>query len=81
LNAADVREGMVVVGSCGNCLGTVDRIEGRLIKLKTNDPQMAGQSHYVPLAWFELGVPDLSANEEGHPTNPGCQATLVRVVS
>jgi hypothetical protein len=47
---ADIREHMSVLGSCGNQLGTVDRVEGSSIKLtKSGSPD--GQHHLIPLDW------------------------------
>jgi hypothetical protein len=49
----DIREDMEVIGSCGNKLGTVDRVEGNSIKLAKNDPKAGGQHHWIPMAWVE----------------------------
>ncbi len=51
ISASKIREHMEVVGSCGNHLGTVDRIEGNSIKLAKNDPEAGGQHHWLPLDW------------------------------
>lgn len=48
-NAAQIREHMEVVGSDGQHVGTVDKVEGDQIKLTKNDPQAQGQHHYLPL--------------------------------
>lgn len=40
---------MEVVGSDGQHVGTVDKIEGDRIKLTKDDPQAQGQHHYLPL--------------------------------
>lgn len=48
-NASQIKEHMEVVGSDGQHVGTVDRIEGNSIKLTKNDPQAQGQHHYIPL--------------------------------
>jgi len=40
---------MEVVGSDGQHVGTVDKVEGDRIKLTKNDPQAQGQHHYIPL--------------------------------
>ena len=50
---AKIREHMEVVGSCGNHLGMVDRVEGTSIKLAKNDPEAGGQHHWLPLNWVE----------------------------
>lgn len=48
-NASEIREHMEVIGSDGQHVGTVDRIEGDRIKLTKSDPQAQGQHHYLPL--------------------------------
>lgn len=48
-NGSEIREHMDVVGSDGQHVGAVDRIEGNRIKLTKNDPQAQGQHHYIPL--------------------------------
>jgi hypothetical protein len=50
VNAQSIREHMDVIGSCGNRLGRVDRVEGGSIKL-TKDSSGDGQHHYVPMDW------------------------------
>ena len=51
-DASKIREHMAVVGSDGQHVGTVDRVEGDRIKLtKADDPDGTGQHHhYIPLA-------------------------------
>lgn len=48
-NASQIREHMEVIGSDGQHVGTVDKVEGDRIKLTKNDPQAQGQHHYLPL--------------------------------
>ena len=48
-NASQIREHMEVVGSDGQHVGTVDRIEGDRIKLTKDDSQAQGQHRYIPL--------------------------------
>ena len=48
-----IREHMDVVGSDGRHVGTVDRLEGRRIKLTKSDPAAGGEHHYVSLALVE----------------------------
>ena len=51
-NASEIREHMEVVGSDGEYVGTVDKIEGDRIKLtKDDDPQ--GQHRYLSLETVE----------------------------
>ena len=51
MNAMNIREHMDVVGSCGNTLGTVDKVEGDRIKLTKNGPKADGQHHFIPMSW------------------------------
>jgi hypothetical protein len=53
MNLSSIREQMKVVGSDRKPVGTVDHIEGDEIKLAKNDPQAAGQHHYIPSDWVE----------------------------
>lgn len=48
--ASEIREHMEVIGSDGQHVGTVDKVEGDRIKLTKNDPQAQGQHHYIPLS-------------------------------
>ena len=41
-NASQIREHMEVVGSDGEHVGTVDKVEGDRIKLTKDDPQAQG---------------------------------------
>lgn len=50
---SNIREHMTVVGSCGNPVGTVDRVEEDSIKLAKNDPKAGGQHHFIPVSWVE----------------------------
>ena len=52
-NTSNIREHMEVIGSCGAHVGTVDRVEGKSIKLAKNDPKAGGQHHWLPLEWVE----------------------------
>jgi hypothetical protein len=52
MNVQNIREHMDVIGSCGNKLGRVDRVEGGSIKL-TKDSTPDGQHHYLPLDWVD----------------------------
>ena len=49
IDASQVQEHMEIVGSCGNHVGTVDKVEGSRIKLTKND-SMDGKHHYLPLS-------------------------------
>ena len=54
---------MEVVGSDGEHVGTVDKVEGDRIKLTKNDPQAQGQHRFIPLnavASVEEGVVELN---------------------
>ena len=49
MDASQIREHMDVVGSDGQHVGTVDKVEGQRIKLTRNDPAAQGQHHYLEL--------------------------------
>jgi hypothetical protein len=51
-HASQIREHMEVVGSDGQHVGTVDKVEGDRIKLtKQDDPDRSGQHHhFVPIS-------------------------------
>ena len=51
-NTSNIREHMQVIGSCGNRLGDVDRVEGNSIKL-TKNSSPDGQHHFIPVNWVE----------------------------
>src|SRR5437763_698250 len=49
-----IKEHMEVVGSDGVHVGTVDHLEGRdTVKLAKDDPDAAGEHHFIPLAWVD----------------------------
>jgi hypothetical protein len=50
MDTTTIRPGMVVFGACGNRLGKVECLDGRLIKLREDGPD-GGSEHFVPLAW------------------------------
>ncbi len=45
-----IREGMTVVGSDGEHVGTVDALAGQLLKLKKDDPASGGEHHFLDIA-------------------------------
>jgi len=52
-----IRENMEVIGSDGQHVGTVDRIENNQIKLTKKDSE-EGVHHLVPLRWVESVTAD-----------------------
>ena len=47
----DIKEHMEIMGSDGQKVGTVDRLEGDRIKLtKDSDPHGQGHHHYLPVS-------------------------------
>jgi len=46
-----IQDQMEVLGSCGQRVGFVDRVEGGSIKLTRSDENAQGQHHDIPLAW------------------------------
>jgi hypothetical protein len=49
-----IRQNMRVVGSDGNFVGTVDKIEGDQIKLARTHVRAGGLHHWLPLEWVSL---------------------------
>jgi hypothetical protein len=50
VNASKIQHHMDVVGSDGQHVGTVDHMDGQMIKLTKDDPTAHGQHHYIPLS-------------------------------
>jgi hypothetical protein len=49
-----IKDHMEIVGMDGVHVGTVDHMEGAdEIKLTKDDPDAAGEHHFIPLAWVE----------------------------
>ncbi|MGI8495922.1 MAG: DUF2171 domain-containing protein [Pyrinomonadaceae bacterium] len=48
-----IRENTEVVGADGHHVGTVDYVEGDMIRLRKNDANAAGVHYEIPLAWVE----------------------------
>ena len=44
-----IKEGQIVIGSDGAHVGTVDGLNGQLLKLKKNDPESGGAHHYLDI--------------------------------
>lgn len=44
---------MAVVGSDGEHVGIVDRVDGEMIRLSATDPTAGGQAHYIPISWVD----------------------------
>jgi hypothetical protein len=53
IEASQIREHMKVVGSDGQHVGTVDRVEGQQIKLTKSDPAAGGEHHYIDLGMVD----------------------------
>jgi hypothetical protein len=52
--AMQIQEHMEVLGSDGQHVGVVDKLEGEKgIKLTKNDPKSDGLHHYIPLDWVD----------------------------
>jgi hypothetical protein len=80
MNASNIREHMEVVGSCGNRVGKVDRVEGKSIKLAKDAPEARGEHRYIPLGWVSsvdatvhLSKPcqDVRQEWQAHPVQEG----------
>jgi hypothetical protein len=49
VDSSKIRERMEVIGSDGQRVGTVERVEGNRIKLRNGDPAAQGQNNYISL--------------------------------
>src|SRR5437764_13646979 len=79
-DTSKIREHMEVMGSCGNPVGKVDRVEGISIKLTKDGPAARGEHHYIPVDWVQrvdlhvhLSKPAADVQEEwqAHPVKEG----------
>jgi hypothetical protein len=52
-DASQIKEHMVVTGSDGQPVGTVDCVEHDEIRLTKNDPDAEGRHHSISLEWVE----------------------------
>lgn len=53
MNSSQIQEHMPVIGSDGEHVGTVDRVEGDRIKLTKSDPAAGGMHHYISMDQVE----------------------------
>jgi hypothetical protein len=53
IDSSQIREHMDVVGSDGEHVGVVDRLEGQRIKLTKSDAASGGQHHYIDMSLVE----------------------------
>ena len=65
MNTQNIKEHMPIVCSDNGQFGTVDKVEGEMIKL-TKDQQ--GQHHWIPTSWVK------SVDDKVHVDRPGAQA-------
>jgi hypothetical protein len=49
VDPSEIRERMEVIGSDGQSVGRVDKVEGNRIKLTNSDPAAQGQNQYITL--------------------------------
>lgn len=75
MNSSNIREHMDVIGSCGQRLGAVDRVEGTSIKL-TRD-QGDGQHHYIPMDWVERVDAHVHLNRDCGATRQAWQSAEI----
>lgn len=57
IDTSAISEHMDVVGSDGQHVGTVDKLEGTRLKLTKADPAAGGEHHYLPISAIQ-GVQD-----------------------
>lgn len=74
MNAADIKEHMEVVGSDGQKVGRVDRVEGRSIKLTKDSPGAKGDHLFIPLDWVERVDQQVHLNKASADVREGWQA-------
>jgi hypothetical protein len=62
-----IQEHMPVLGSDGQRVGIVDRVEGKdRIKLTKNDPKADGMHHYIPMDWVDHVDEHVHLNKSSH---------------
>jgi hypothetical protein len=78
MNIFNIREHMDVVGSDGNHVGTVDKVEGQTIRLTKSDPNANGSHHWIPIDWVQaidrvvrLNQPAADATRNWQTAGPG----------
>lgn len=53
IDQSQIREHMEVVGSDGQHVGTVDKLDGMRIKMTKEDPAAQGEHHFLPFSAIE----------------------------
>jgi hypothetical protein len=71
MNAQNIREHLPVLDSCGQRIGTVDRVEGPSIKLTKSAPAAHGQHRYIPLEWVESVTENVRLNKNSDEVQRG----------
>lgn len=71
MKAQSIRARMDVISSCGRRIGTVDHIEGGLIKLTNSDPTAAHEHHFIPLSWVESVDDRVQLNKDAKEATDG----------
>jgi hypothetical protein len=61
-----VQEHMEVLGSDGQHVGVVDRLEDGSIKLTKDDPKSDGMHHYIPSDWIDHVDEHVHLNKSSH---------------
>jgi hypothetical protein len=69
-NAANIREHMNVIASCGTRVGVVDHVEGDTIKLTKND-SLDGHHHFIPMGWVERVDDSVHLRKNSQETEQG----------
>lgn len=65
--APKIREHMEVLGSDGQHVGTVDRVEGQnQIKLTKSDTESDGMHHFIPMDWVDHVDAHVHLNKSSH---------------
>jgi hypothetical protein len=78
--AEDIRPQMEVISSCGCRVGTVDRMEGGVLKLTRKDSP-DGRHHFVPMSWIDHVDEHVHLNKDADETRRALESDLSGAVT
>ena len=76
---AEIRHHMDVISSCGCKVGTVDGMEGGVLKLTRKDSP-DGRHHFVPMSWVDHVDEHVHLNKDADETRKALEADLAGAV-
>jgi len=76
---AEIRPHMDVISSCGCKVGTVDQMEGGVLKLTRKDSP-DGRHHFVPMSWVDHVDEHVHLNKNAEETQRALKSDLVGAV-